>query len=134
MFCDAFGKELLSNELARISRVGVGGSVTDMRKAQYLAAQQKNPEGISNDSFEALASHMTHAESTARKYYKVTEPTKLSLQASDMMAMNFNLSTSSDTSPDVESHGDQQDVNTGTSSQSVISPVARPAKMNGVTR
>lgn len=34
-FCDCRGEKLFSNELARIARAGVGGTVTDMRKAQY---------------------------------------------------------------------------------------------------
>lgn len=35
LFCGNNGKQLASNELARIARSGVGGTVIDMRKAQY---------------------------------------------------------------------------------------------------
>lgn len=40
LFLSMKGQQLASNALAKISRVGVGGTVTDMRKAQYHLVRQ----------------------------------------------------------------------------------------------
>ncbi|ELT87647.1 hypothetical protein CAPTEDRAFT_216180, partial [Capitella teleta] len=69
-FCDLEGCHLQSPEISRITRQAIGGSVSDMRKAQYLAAKKQNPSMCHSD-FNSMASHMSHSTNTAKKYYEV---------------------------------------------------------------
>ncbi|ELU15837.1 hypothetical protein CAPTEDRAFT_193742 [Capitella teleta] len=89
VFCMRDGAQIPSNELARISRNGVGGTVGDMRKAQYHLAKERSPDGVANADFEAMAAHFSHAPSTAKQYYDLTRPTRNAIDVSEMINKNM---------------------------------------------
>ena len=59
-----------------------------MMKNIQLQARTATSEGISEAEFSSLATHMTHSEATAKKYYAVTRPTDNSLLASKIISRN----------------------------------------------